>query len=186
MHAIDLVQLVPGELLQQSGADARLHLWQPCMPAASSMGRARRKSDTEILRPASRPAALCRYETGKYLQKQNTFTDFVACAELLVQRQYTSPARLCIEGRSAGGLTMGAAINLRPDLFNAAILGVPFVDALTTMLDETIPLTSATAPSFVLLSSAFLLLCPNSRAQSVQTSRPRSGGTPRRRCTTTA
>ena len=82
------------------------------------------------------------YEDGKFLKKKNTFTDFVACAELLVARGFTAPARLCIEGRSAGGLTMGAVINLRPDLFNAVILGVPFVDCLTTMLDETIPLTS--------------------------------------------
>ncbi|PSC70317.1 Protease 2 [Micractinium conductrix] len=81
------------------------------------------------------------YEDGKYLNKKNTFTDFIACAEHLVQKQYTSPSKLCIEGRSAGGLTMGAVLNMRPDLFNAAILGVPFVDCLTTMLDESIPLT---------------------------------------------
>lgn len=84
---------------------------------------------------------ISRYEDGKFLKKKNTFTDFVACAELLIEKKYTSPARLCVEGRSAGGLTMGAALNLRPDLFAAALLGVPFVDALTTMLDETIPLT---------------------------------------------
>eukprot|EP00887_Chlorella_sp_A99_P007435 scaffold2.g7435.t1 len=82
------------------------------------------------------------YETGKYLQKKNTFMDFIACAEHLIAECYTSPARLCIEGRSAGGLTMGASLNMRPDLFSAAILGVPFVDCLTTMLDETIPLTT--------------------------------------------
>ncbi|EFN56398.1 hypothetical protein CHLNCDRAFT_144964 [Chlorella variabilis] len=81
------------------------------------------------------------YEDGKYLRKKNTFTDFIACAEHLVAHKYTSPQRLCIEGRSAGGLTMGAVVNMRPDLFCAAILGVPFVDCLTTMLDETIPLT---------------------------------------------
>ncbi|PRW44843.1 prolyl endopeptidase-like isoform A [Chlorella sorokiniana] len=81
------------------------------------------------------------YEAGKYLKKKNTFTDFIACAEHLVAHKYTSPQRLCIEGRSAGGLTMGAVVNMRPDLFHAAILGVPFVDCLTTMLDETIPLT---------------------------------------------
>ncbi|KAI3426332.1 hypothetical protein D9Q98_008705 [Chlorella vulgaris] len=81
------------------------------------------------------------YEDGKYLKKTNTFTDFIACAEHLVTHKYTSPQKLCIEGRSAGGLTMGAVINMRPDLFAAAILGVPFVDCLTTMLDETIPLT---------------------------------------------
>ena len=81
------------------------------------------------------------YEDGKYLKKKNTFTDFIACAELLITQKYTSSEKLCIEGRSAGGLTMGAVINLRPDLYNAAILGVPFVDCLTTMLDPTIPLT---------------------------------------------
>lgn len=82
------------------------------------------------------------YEDGKFLKKKNTFTDFIACAELLVEKRYTRPDALCIEGRSAGGLTMGAVTNMRPDLFNAVILGVPFVDCLTTMLDETIPLTN--------------------------------------------
>mmetsp|Transcript_13314 Transcript_13314/g.42212 ORF Transcript_13314/g.42212 Transcript_13314/m.42212 type:complete len:416 (-) Transcript_13314:137-1384(-) len=81
------------------------------------------------------------YEDGKYLQKKNTFHDFICCAEHLVANGYTAPDRLCIEGRSAGGLTMGAVLNMRPDLFQAAICGVPFVDVLTTMLDETIPLT---------------------------------------------
>ncbi|KAK9830261.1 hypothetical protein WJX72_010654 [[Myrmecia] bisecta] len=81
------------------------------------------------------------YEDGKYLKKKNTFTDFIACAEHLIQHKYTSQNKLCIEGRSAGGLTMGAVTNMRPDLFNAVIMGVPFVDCLTTMLDETIPLT---------------------------------------------
>ena len=65
-------------------------------------------------------------QDGKFLKKKNTFTDFVACAELLIQQKYTSPARLCVEGRSAGGLTMGAALNLRPDLFAAAVLGGEF------------------------------------------------------------
>lgn len=82
------------------------------------------------------------YEDGKYLHKKNTFTDFIACAEHLVKEKYTSPKHLCIEGRSAGGLTMGAVLNMRPDLFNAAIMGVPFVDVVTTMMDESIPLTS--------------------------------------------
>jgi len=81
------------------------------------------------------------YEDGKFLHKKHTFTDLISCAEHLVREKYTSPARLCIEGRSAGGLTMGAVLNMRPDLFKAAIMGVPFVDVLTTMLDETIPLT---------------------------------------------
>jgi len=81
------------------------------------------------------------YEDGKMLRKKNTFTDFVACAEHLVETGYTSPGRLAIRGGSAGGLLLGAVINLRPDLFRAAVVSVPFVDALTTILDETLPLT---------------------------------------------
>jgi len=81
------------------------------------------------------------YEDGKFLKKKNTFTDFIACAEFLVKEKYTSTDKLCIEGRSAGGLTMGAVLNMRPDLFQACIMGVPFVDVLTTMQDESIPLT---------------------------------------------
>jgi protease II len=99
------------------------------------------RTDRSRLAPTNRPLTPRRYEDGKFLKKRNTFTDFVACAEMLIQKKYTSPARLGVEGRSAGGLTIGAALNLRPDLFAAAVLGVPFVDALTTMLDETIPLT---------------------------------------------
>lgn len=82
------------------------------------------------------------YEDGKFLKKKNTFTDFIATAEHLVAEQYTSPAKMSISGRSAGGLLMGAVTNMRPDLFHAVIMGVPFVDCLTTMLDETIPLTT--------------------------------------------
>ncbi|KAF6263009.1 prolyl oligopeptidase [Scenedesmus sp. NREL 46B-D3] len=82
------------------------------------------------------------YEDGKYMHKKNTFTDFIACAEHLIKLRYTSSSRLAIEGRSAGGLLMGAATNMRPDLFNAVIMGVPFVDVLTTMLDASIPLTT--------------------------------------------
>lgn len=81
------------------------------------------------------------YESGKMLKKKNTFTDFIACAQYLVNEKYTSSDRLTITGRSAGGLLMGAVLNLRPDLFKAAIAGVPFVDALTTDLDPTLPLT---------------------------------------------
>jgi oligopeptidase B len=81
------------------------------------------------------------YEDGKYLRKRNTFTDFVACAEQLVADRYTSPARLAIRGGSAGGLLMGAVTNLRPDLPAAVVAEVPFVDCLTTILDETLPLT---------------------------------------------
>lgn len=82
------------------------------------------------------------YEKGKLLQKKNTFSDFIDCAEYLVQQQYTSPAHLYAMGGSAGGLLMGAVINLRPDLFNGIIAAVPFVDVVTTMLDESIPLTT--------------------------------------------
>ena len=81
------------------------------------------------------------YEDGKLLRKKNTFSDFVACAEHLVGEGYSSPERLVIRGGSAGGLLMGAATNLRPDLFRAVVAEVPFVDVLTTMSDETLPLT---------------------------------------------
>ncbi len=81
------------------------------------------------------------HEEGRLLKKKNTFTDFIACAEFLIAGKYTSPDRLAIEGRSAGGLLIGAVVNLRPDLFGIAIAGVPFVDALNTMLDATLPLT---------------------------------------------
>ncbi|MHB8588562.1 MAG: S9 family peptidase [Candidatus Dormibacteraceae bacterium] len=81
------------------------------------------------------------YEEGKFLHKINTFNDFIACAERLVELGYTSQRRLAIRGRSAGGLLIGAVLNMRPDLFAAAVAQVPFVDALTTMLDEKLPLT---------------------------------------------
>jgi oligopeptidase B len=82
------------------------------------------------------------YEDGKLLKKKNTFTDFVDCAEYLVAQKYTSPDRLFAEGGSAGGLLMGAVVNMRPDLFKGALVGVPFVDVITTMLDKSIPLTT--------------------------------------------
>ena len=81
------------------------------------------------------------YEDGKMVRKKNTFTDFVACAEHLVASGYTAPSRLAMRGGSAGGLLMGAVLNLRPDLFRAVVADVPFVDVLTTILDETLPLT---------------------------------------------
>jgi oligopeptidase B len=81
------------------------------------------------------------YEDGKLLRKRNTFTDFVACAEHLIDARYTSPERLAIRGASAGGLLIGAVLNLRPELFAAAVAEVPFVDALSTILDPTLPLT---------------------------------------------
>ena len=79
---------------------------------------------------------------GKLLCKKNTFTDFIACAEHLVDSGLTRPDRLVIQGASAGGLLMGAVLNLRPDLFCACVAQVPFVDALNTMLDPSIPLTA--------------------------------------------
>jgi oligopeptidase B len=81
------------------------------------------------------------YEGGKLLEKQHTFDDFIASAEHLIAQRYTSPARLAARGASAGGLLMGAVVNRRPDLFRAVVAQVPFVDALTTILDETLPLT---------------------------------------------
>jgi oligopeptidase B len=81
------------------------------------------------------------HDAGKMMNKKTTFTDFIACGEDLVKRGYGSKDRLVIEGRSAGGLLMGAVLNMRPDLFHAALVGVPFVDVMNTMLDETLPLT---------------------------------------------
>ncbi len=81
------------------------------------------------------------YENGRLLHKRNTFEDFIACARHLVTQGYTSPERLAIRGRSAGGLLIGGVLNMRPDLFGCAVAQVPFVDALTTMLDDKLPLT---------------------------------------------
>jgi oligopeptidase B len=81
------------------------------------------------------------HDDGRMMHKKNTFTDFITCAEYLVTQGYGSKDRLVIEGRSAGGLLMGAVLNMRPDLFKAALVGVPFVDIINTMLDESLPLT---------------------------------------------
>ena len=81
------------------------------------------------------------YEQGKLLHKRNTFTDFIAAAEHLVEQKYAHPERVVIQGGSAGGLLVGAVLNMRPDLFHAAIAAVPFVDVVNTMLDASIPLT---------------------------------------------
>jgi oligopeptidase B len=81
------------------------------------------------------------YEEGKFLHKRNTFSDFIACAEVLIVQGFTAPRRLAIRGRSAGGLLIGAVLNERPDLYACAVAQVPFVDALTTMLDDKLPLT---------------------------------------------
>ncbi len=82
-------------------------------------------------------------DQGRMMFKRNTFTDFIACAEHLVREKYTSPDRLAISGGSAGGLLMGAVVNMRPDLFRVALSYVPFVDVLNTMLDATLPLTTS-------------------------------------------
>ena len=82
------------------------------------------------------------YENGKLLFKKNTFTDFIACAEFLLQQGYAAPQKLFAIGGSAGGLLMGAIINMRPDLFHGVVAQVPFVDVVTTMLDPNIPLTT--------------------------------------------
>jgi oligopeptidase B len=81
------------------------------------------------------------HDDGRMMHKKNTFTDFIASAEYLVAQGYGSKDRLVIEGASAGGLLMGAVLNMRPDLFHAALVEVPFVDVMNTMLDETLPLT---------------------------------------------
>ena len=81
------------------------------------------------------------HDDGRLMHKKNTFTDFIASAEFLVAQGYGSKDRLVIEGTSAGGLLMGAVLNMRPDLFHAALVNVPFVDVMNTMLDETLPLT---------------------------------------------
>ncbi|RTY89629.1 S9 family peptidase [Flavobacterium sp. GSP27] len=82
------------------------------------------------------------YEDGKLLKKKNTFTDFIDCSKFLIQEKYTSPKHLYAEGGSAGGLLMGAVVNMAPELYNGVIAQVPFVDVITTMLDDTIPLTT--------------------------------------------
>jgi len=81
------------------------------------------------------------YEDGKLLKKKNTFTDFIRCAEYLLEQKYGSPHALAINGGSAGGLLMGSVMNFRPDLFTTVIAAVPFVDILNTMSDPSLPLT---------------------------------------------
>ena len=81
------------------------------------------------------------YEDGKMLHKRNTFTDFITCAEHLIAERWTASDRLAVSGGSAGGLLIGAVLNMRPDLFHAAIANVPFVDVVTTILDPDLPLT---------------------------------------------
>jgi oligopeptidase B len=82
------------------------------------------------------------YEDGKMMKKKNTFTDFIDCAKYLVQEKYTTPEHLYAMGGSAGGLLMGAVVNMAPEMFNGIVAQVPFVDVVTTMSDPTIPLTT--------------------------------------------
>lgn len=82
------------------------------------------------------------YEDGKLLKKKNTFTDFVDCSKYVIEQKYTSPEHLYAEGGSAGGLLMGAIVNMAPQLYNGVIAQVAFVDVVTTMLDDSIPLTT--------------------------------------------
>ena len=83
------------------------------------------------------------YLDGKLQKKKNTFTDFIACAEYLIEKRFTSKEKLAVQGGSAGGLLMGAIANMRPDLFHTIIASVPFVDLMNTMLDASLPLTVA-------------------------------------------
>ncbi|MEM6717722.1 MAG: S9 family peptidase [Bacteroidota bacterium] len=82
------------------------------------------------------------YENGKLLTKKNTFTDFIDCSKYLIEQKYTSAEHLYASGGSAGGLLMGAIVNMNPELYNGVIASVPFVDVITTMLDDSIPLTT--------------------------------------------
>ena len=82
------------------------------------------------------------YENGKLLKKKNTFTDFIDCSQFLIAQKYTSSQHLYAEGGSAGGLLMGAIVNMAPSLYHGVIAQVPFVDVVTTMLDDSIPLTT--------------------------------------------
>ncbi len=82
------------------------------------------------------------YENGRQLAKKNTFTDFIACSKFLIDKSYTSPEHLYAMGGSAGGLLMGAVMNMAPELYKGVVAAVPFVDVVTTMLDDSIPLTT--------------------------------------------
>jgi oligopeptidase B len=83
------------------------------------------------------------YEDGKLLKKKNTFTDFIDCGEFLIEQGYSAPDKLYAMGGSAGGLLMGAIINIKPEIWAGIVAAVPFVDVITTMLDESIPLTTS-------------------------------------------
>jgi oligopeptidase B len=88
------------------------------------------------------------YDDGKLMNKKNTFNDFIDCAEYLIQQKWTARDRLLIEGGSAGGLLMGAVVNMRPDLFKAVHLAVPFLDVMNDMMDPSLPLTTTDYPEW--------------------------------------
>ena len=88
------------------------------------------------------------HDDGKLMKKMNTFNDFIDCAEYLIQQKWTSKDRLLIEGGSAGGLLMGAVVNMRPDLFRAVHLAVPFLDVMNDMMDPSLPLTTTDYPEW--------------------------------------
>ena len=81
------------------------------------------------------------HEDGRLMAKKNSFTDFIACCEYVEKEGYTTKDKLAVTGRSAGGLLMGAVLNMRPDLYKVAVVGMPFVDVMNTMLDDSLPLT---------------------------------------------
>jgi oligopeptidase B len=83
------------------------------------------------------------YESGKLLDKKNTFYDFIDCSKFLIEKKYTAPGHLYANGGSAGGLLVGAIINMAPELYHGVVADVPFVDVVTTMLDDSIPLTTS-------------------------------------------
>ena len=93
------------------------------------------------------------YENGKMLNKRNTFTDFIACAEHLITEKFTRKEKLAIMGVSAGGLLVGACVTMRPDLFGAVVAQVPFVDVINTMSDPSIPLTTLEYDQWGILTS---------------------------------
>ena len=93
------------------------------------------------------------YREGKLAKKMNTFTDFIAASEYLIKNGWCAPGKIVAEGGSAGGTLMGAVGNMRPDLYAGLIAGVPFVDVLNTMLDETLPLTPLEWPEWAIRSA---------------------------------
>src|SRR5690606_1165599 len=148
--------MIPGSLLyrtdrfQKDGTNALLlyahgSYWQR-IDAAFSSRRLSRVDRGLVLaiahRRCGREEGRYWYESGKMLDKMNTFTDFIACSKFLVDQQYTRPEHLYAMGGSAGGLLMGAVMNMAPSLYHGVVAAVPFVDVVTTMLDESIPLTT--------------------------------------------